>query len=80
MEPNLSKVYFVFQVAIEILEQEEITFIEGFLAGIITNQIDNDKVSQFAGFEKYKKYEDFLLQEMNLYTSKELAEKYAGGI
>ena len=64
----------------EILEQEEITFIEGFLAGIITNQIDNDKVSQFAGFEKYKKYEDFLLQEMNLYTSKELAEKYAGGI
>ena len=64
----------------EILEQEDISFIEGVLSGIIINQIDNDKVSQFAGFEKYKKYEDFLLQEMNLYTSKELAEKYAGGI
>lgn len=64
----------------EILEQEDIAFIEGVLAGIIINQIDEDKVSQFAGFEKYKKYEDFLLQEMNLYTSKELVEKYVGGI
>lgn len=64
----------------EILKQEDIVFIEGVLAGIIINQIDEDKVSQFTGFEKYKKYEDFLLQEMNLYTSKELAEKYTGGI
>ena len=64
----------------EILEQEDIAFIEGVLAGIIINQIDEDKITQFLVLDKYKKYEDFLLQELKLYTQEELAEKYAGGI
>ena len=64
----------------EILEQEDIVFIEGVLAGIIINQIDEDKITQFLVFDKYKKYEDFLLQELKLYTKKEFVEKYAGGI
>lgn len=64
----------------EILEQEDIVFIEGVLAGIIINQIDEDKIIQFLVLDKYKKYEDFLLQELKLYTQEELVEKYAGGI
>ena len=48
-------------------------------SGLARIDILNDTLT-YIYFEKYKKYEDFLLQEMNLYTSKELAEKYAGGI
>ena len=64
----------------DIPEQEDIAFIEGVLAGIIINQIDEDKITQFLVLDKYKKYEDFLLQELNLYTQEKLVEKYAGGI